>query len=299
MDELGGLLGGLVAIVFVIYALVWLIAIIVTIVVAASLIAGPPVGLGVLLKRLLTRRYELSERKRQQCAGIVAASFALPFLVLFVDSSQTALLVAAWAGIVMSMSNFALYLSISAYRQHFALHRKSMLRARRGAHNGRLQQFVARVQLWRLDKKINSVERRQGHLLRAHEDLTAQMNATMEKGDPALLQIKLNHWEREYTDLPTNALAAKQADVASELLSGGGAVQAVTQLHAQFLDALVIRKKLSTSGGLNQYQAMVDDRNALRSTIAMHGQKIESCRMVQAESAAKIRDLKSRKLVIQ
>lgn len=299
MDELGGLLGGLMGIAIAIYVLAWLIAIIVTIVVAATLIAGPPIGLGVLLKRLLTQKYELSSRKKSQCAGIVVASFMAPFLVLLADSSQTAVLAAAWAGVVIGMSNFALFLAISAYRQHYAMTRRNIFQARRSVRNGRFRQSVARLKLWHVESRVNRIERRHGDLLRAHEGLTAQMSAAMEKGDPALLQIKLNHWEREYSALPTKALTAKQALIARELPSSTDSIPIAAQLHGQFVDAMVIQRRLEANGGISRYKALVDDRDDLRSAIARDDQKIESCQRSLAQNEAKIRDLKSRKLVIQ
>lgn len=299
MDELAGLIGGLVAVVAVIYAIAWLIAIVVTAAIFITVIAGPPLGLGTLLKRLLTKRYSLSRRKKWQCAGLTALSSALPFLALVADSSVQSGLAATWAGTVLGMSSLSSFLAISAYQQHFAQHRRSISEARTTLMGERIRHTIASVKLWRMNKTLNHVERKHGHLLRAQDDLTARMDALIEKNDPALLRIKLNQWEQQYSALPPKQIVAQLDSVTKQLGETPESHQATALLQSHFLEALVIRRKLAGSETAARFHELRATRDELNAVVAGCTETINACMRVQSEKTAKIAQLKNQRLVIQ
>ena len=299
MDELGGLIGGLIGVIVLIYIVVWLIAIAVAIAIGITLVAGPPLGLGTILKRLLTKRYTLSDRKKWQCVGVAALAFALPFLALLVDSSLTSCLAVAWAGTVMGMSSLASFLAISAYQQHFAQHRRSIHAARTTLMGERLRHKVATLKLWRMNRTLNQVERKHGHLLRAQEDLTAQMDALVENNDPALCRIKINHWENQYSALPVRRVADELNAVSRELATVPESHQPAVKLQSLFLETQIIRRRLAGDQAAVRFHELKAERDELQTVVAGCTNTMNECKRVQSEKTAKIAQLKSQRLVIQ
>ncbi len=299
MDELGGLLGGLIGIIVVVVAVMWLIAIAIAIAVGIAVVVGPPVGLGTLLKRALTKRYTLSPRKKWQCAGTAAITFALPFLALLSDSSPTTWLAAAWAGTVLGMSAIILFLAASAYRQHFAPHRHSIREARTTLVDERLRQKSASFKLWRINRTLDAVEQRHGSLLRAQENLSTQMEAIIEDNDPALCRIKMNHWERQYAALPARRVEEELNAANRSLASVPGPQQAAAKLQSLFLETQIIRRKLAGDQAAARFNELKAERDALQAEVAGCTAAMDDCSRIQREKTAVIAQLKGQKLMIR
>lgn len=299
MDELGGLIGALVGVILLIYVVVWLIAIAVAIAIGVTLIAGPPLGLGTILKRLLTQRYTLSRRKKWQCAGLTLLACAAPLLALFVDTSPMSCLAVAWASVVLGMSSMASYLAISAYQQHFALHRRAIQEARSTWRSERLRQKLASLKLWRMNRTLARIERRHGSLLRAHDDLTARVDALVESTDPALCRIKLSHWEDQYAGMPIRRVADELAAVSSELVSAPESQHAAIQLHSLFLETHVLRRRMAKHQSAARYNELKAERDELQTQVAGCAKTMSACQQVQTERKAKIAELRTQRLLIQ
>ena len=299
MDELAGLIGGLVAIVVVIYVVVWLVAIIVTAAICIALVAGPPLGLGTILRCLFLKRYTLSRRKKWQCAGTAAVAFAAPFLALFIDSSPTTCLAAAWGGTVLAMSAIILLLVTAAYQQHFAQHRHSIREAGSTLIGERIRHKVASLKLWRMNRTLSRVERRHGRLLRAQESLADQMDTLIENNDPALCRIKMRHWEDHYSAMPPNLLTEELDTVASALDSTPEPHQGAMLLHSRFIEELIIRRKLAGSQAAARFHELKAARDELQSVVAGCAETMDTCKRVQNEKTATIAQLKNQRLLIQ
>jgi hypothetical protein len=295
MDELGGLLGGLIGIIVLVAAVIWLIGIAIGI----AVVVGPPVGLGTLIKRALTKRYTLSTRKKWQCAGTAALALALPFLALLSDSSPTTWLAAAWAGTVLGMSAIILFLATSAYRQHFAPHRHSIREARTTLVDERLRQKSATFKLWRINRTLEAVEQRHGGLLRAQESLATQMEAIIEGNDPALCRIKMNHWERQYAALPARRVEEELNAANRSLASVPGPQQAAAKLQSLFLETQLIRRKLAGDQSAARFNELKAERDALQAEVAGCTAAMDACKRVQSEKTAVIAQLKGQKLMIR
>lgn len=299
MDELAGLIGGLIGVIVVIAAVAWLIAIAIAIIIGVTVVAGPPLGLGTILKRLLTKRYTLSRRKKWQCAGVASLAFALPFLSLLVDSSLTSWLAVGWTGTVMSMSSMAAFLSISAYQQHFAQHRRSIREARRTLKEESFRHKLASMKLWWMNRTLNRVERKHGGLIRAREELTAQMDTLIENNDPALCRIKMSHWESQYSTLPPKRLVAELDVVAREFAITAESQQAPLLLHSRFLEELIVRRKLAGSQTAARFHELKSARDELQAELAGCAETMNACKRVQVEEKATIVQLKNQRLVIK
>ena len=295
MDELGGLIGVLVGIVVVIYIIAWLIAIAAIV----AMVAGPPLGLGVLLKRLLTRRYTLSQGKKWQCAGLVALFAALPCLALLADTSWQTCLAVAWAGVVMGLSSMVAFLAISAYQQHFAEPRRVLREARVTERVHRLRRKIAGFNLWRVNRTLRRVESKHGRLLRAQEDLGVQIDALIERNDPALCRIQIGHWENQYAALPPQRLAADLAAVSRDLDTVPATQQPAVKLQALFLESQMVRRKLAGDKTASQFDELKAERDRLQSELTGCADTIAECERVRTEKTTRIAQLKTARLVIQ
>ncbi len=306
MDELGGLIGGLVGVIAVIYAVVWLIGVVVTLLAIAVMIAigvaavaGPPIGLGALLRKLLARRYTLSRRKKWQCAGVTALAFALPCLTLLIDTSTESQLAVAWAATVLSLSSAATFLTISAYRQHFAEHRHAIRHA--CATFREKERWYRRTtrKVGRLEATIGRAERKHGQLLQAQEALNAQMEALVENSDPALCRIKIGHWEHQYSTLPPKGLADELSVVARELAGVPEAHRGTLKLRSLFLESQLLRRKLAKHSSASRFQELKAERAELQEVVASCTRSMTECERIQSERTAKIAQLKHQRLLIQ
>ena len=305
MDELAGLIGGLVAIIAVIYAAVWLISILVVVAIGLTLVAGPPLGLGTILKRMLTRRYALSNRKKWQCAGAAVLAFAIPFLALLVETPMAnwedweVWGAMTWAGTVLSMSSIAIFLALSAYQQHFAEHRRAIYRADEifGEKRYRHVETIRRVE--QLDRDLDRAERKHGRLLQAQASLNMQMETLIENNDPALCRIKIGHWEGQYSSLPPRRVENELKVVSRELSAVRRAPPATLKLQSMFLERQMLRQKLARHHVAARFDELKAERDSLRVEAASYAETMNECKRVQSERAAKIAQLKNQRLVIQ
>ncbi|MEI6972756.1 MAG: hypothetical protein WCL44_14720 [bacterium] len=299
MDELGALIGGLVGIVLVICLVAWLIAIIVAIAIGVALLAGPPLGLGALLRRLLLTRYTLSLRKKWQCAGIAAIAFAAPFLALFADKSPMTCVAATWGGTVLALSAIVLLLVTSAYKQHFTKHRESIREARSTLVAERIRQKAASVKLWCLNRTLSRVERKHGALLGAQERLAAQMEKLIESNDPALCRIQLTHWENQYAALPAIQIENEINAVSGELAPFHESPQAASKLQSLFLEMQLISRKLNGDKDAARLVELKAEQDDLQRIVANCTESMIACQRVKTEKTATIAQLKRQRLVIQ
>lgn len=299
MDELRGLVGGMVIFIVSIALLAATIAILAPIVIAVAMIVGPPVGLGVVLWRLLAERYTLSVSKKRQCAAFAAVAFVAPFLVLFAASSPMTWIAAVWGGTVLAMFAVVLLLVTAAFQQYFGQHRESILEARFALGEQRFRQKVASWKLRRLNRTLNRIERTHSRRLRAHEKFATQMAGLVERNDPALCGASISLWESQYSALPVRQIEIELKTVSTELATVPESNQVVAKLKSLFLEMHVIRRKLDEDPAGPRLQTLKAARKVLHQELVDRIETMKTCKRAERRTYAVIAQLKSQRLVLQ
>lgn len=306
MDEIGGAIGAIVGFIALVYAVVWLIGAVLTLIAIAAMIAigvaavaAPPVGLGVLLRKLLTRRYSLSRRKKWQCAMVSSIAFSLPLMVLLVDSSMEAQIAVAWSAMVLSMSSAAAFLAASAYRQHFAEHNRVLNQASSQWDEECWRYKQSARTLARLDKAIARTESKHGRLLREQESLNEKIENIVENNDPSFCRIKIGHWEHEYASLPAKQIVAEINAVSGEIASIPKEHQATARLQSLFLERQLLKRTLSKHKDAARFEDIIRERDTLRAKATGLVVTMSECKRIQSEKTEKIALLKQQRLAIR
>jgi hypothetical protein len=193
----------------------------------------------------------------------------------------------------------ATFLSISAYQQHFAQHRRSINEARCTLKKERYRHKVASLKLWWMNHALNRVERKHGRLIHAHEELTAQMDALIENNDPALCRIRMRQWESKYSSLSPRRLVAELDAVAGEFAVTIESQRASLLLHSRFLEELIVRRKLAGGQTAARFHELKSARDELQVKLAGCAETMNACKRVQVQEKATIVQLKNQRLVIQ
>ena len=211
--------------------LVWLAVVVGAVVLAIALLLFLPASSGFPLYWVLfKRRYTLSNAKKGQCAGIVAAMFVIGLNITlslhpgdfrytpywFIDWSFPPAVVGVWTGAILALGTVAVFLCLEAYRQTAWPYHRFVLNANTKSAGLRVRLLAVERTLSGLQQRIRLFETQHEGLLRERQELNRTVNDIVKK-DAAFYAAELAVWRHQYAGLDRSALLVRWQAIQKEL----------------------------------------------------------------------------------